>query len=668
MKKLFTFILSCLISLSYIFGPVFAEENADAGVHIIFTGGLRDHLLPWYEGSGEEEYVTHGGYSRLYSTIQSIREEDSLLLDAGNLAGGTYFSALYEKEAIGLNLLSYMGFQATTLGRNDIRYGSDAMKDMLQMVTTENPVPIISSNLNVQDSELARLFEEKGQSEAQVFERDGYRIGVMAITKETIASEDDTIQFAEAIEKAKETLHSLKEETDYIVCLYQGEQNNPEEAVDEVKKFARKTKDIDLIIDGSCSAALSEPEQVSDTWIVSSGQDGEFLGSLYVNPEDNTLISYDLIPIDDTIVGDPTMDATIETYRQEADMNFFRPYGFDESGTIATSPFNFTPVDAETDPDRSVNTGNLVSDAYARAYDTWYEDWFTNWAHDKRDRLQAMMEQVEAEKEASGKTDEEEEEDPRITAIRQEETYVRNAATSVTVQDRISNSVLAGNITPGLAYDIVGENIGTKGSELVLVFVKGEDLFDLCEYDATIRRKETGSKLFMSGIRYDYSEMRQDYNHVEEVYVNSAGYYIPVEKKELYPLVTCRDIYHRFQKIDVESDHILQMHFYDEKGNTLKEPIVLQDASGETAYEATAVARYISEFDRVNNIPTAPNSYRKPRELRHRDDDFRLRTFFKNTSKTAAHTYFMWAVGAIVVMIVIKIVRMILWHFHRNEM
>jgi 5'-nucleotidase/UDP-sugar diphosphatase len=132
---------------------------------------------------------TVGGYARQASLIEQRRRAGSangpvLVLCGGDYSMGTPFGAATRETGGELQLMSLMGYDATTFGNHDFDLGPDGLASSIGVAARSGRVPaIIASNIKFEGNdpslaELQRLKREGVIRECLVIERGGIRFGI----------------------------------------------------------------------------------------------------------------------------------------------------------------------------------------------------------------------------------------------------------------------------------------------------------------------------------------------------------------------------------------------------------------------------------------------------------------------------------------------------------
>jgi 5'-nucleotidase len=331
--------------------------------------------------------TTRGGFERLSSLIaqrKAARQEQGpvLVLDAGDYSMGTAFAAATRETGGELQLLSLMGYDATTLGNHDFDLGPDGTARSIAVAAASGRVPaVVASNTDVSANDatlagLQRLTREGVLRRHVVIERGGIRFGIFGLLgKEAqfYTSGAGAVTFADPIETAREMVKLLREteKADVIIALsHGGLERGPDGRFThgEDASLPMAAPGIDVVIGGHSHTELREAIIVNGrTPVVQSGKYGENLGELVITLDGNklTVESYQLTPIDDAIAGDRAIGDEIGKLKTAVTNVVFAPRGYSVDQKLAVAPRDipntFTDIAAGT------ILANLCTDAFRNA-------------------------------------------------------------------------------------------------------------------------------------------------------------------------------------------------------------------------------------------------------------------------------------------------------------
>jgi 5'-nucleotidase len=371
--------------------PVAAAEGKKTFT-ILHTNDLHSHLIGLGPASDYSPFIpnddkTRGGFARLAAMIAKRKEARAgqgpvLVLDAGDFSMGTAFGAAIRETGGELQLLSRMGYDATTFGNHDFDLGPDGLARAIGAAAGAGRVPtVVASNTDFSKadatlSDLQALAKAGTIRRYTVIERGGIRFGIFGLMgKESIfyTGGAGAVTFPDAVEIAEEMVKVLRdtEEADVVICLSHGgmEQGKDGTFTDgEDVRLAKAVPGIDIVIGGHTHTELKEAVVVNGrTPVVQTGKYGQNLGELVIALDGNMQMveSYKLYPIDDTIAGDRAIADEIEKLKKTVTEVVFasRGYGVDQPLAIAPQdlPNTFNDIAAGTP------LANLITDAFRKA-------------------------------------------------------------------------------------------------------------------------------------------------------------------------------------------------------------------------------------------------------------------------------------------------------------
>ena len=332
---------------------------------------------------------TIGGFARLATLIDQRREARTdegpvLVLDAGDYSMGTAFGGAIRDTGAELQLLSQMGYDATTFGNHDFDLGPDGLGKAIDVAAKAGRLPpLVSSNANFEAddealADLQRQVEEGLIRRYIVIERDGVRFGIFGVLgKEAVAFTSGAggrfVSSTISSRNSKETVEILRNEenVDVVICLSHGGIEKGEDGLyssgDDVH-LPEEVPGIDVVIGSHSHVALDQAITVNGrTPVVQAGKYGEYLGELVITLDGDTLTvdSYQLIPVDDTIQGDMAISDEIDKFKHIVTEVMFASRGYSIDQPLAVAPRDLPiPYDDIAAGDL---LANLVTDATRHA-------------------------------------------------------------------------------------------------------------------------------------------------------------------------------------------------------------------------------------------------------------------------------------------------------------
>jgi sulfur-oxidizing protein SoxB len=267
-------------------------------------GYLEPHVEHFWSGD-HAEYHTAGGYARIKTIFERIREEQGgavIALDNGDTFHGTYVAVETQGNAL-VAPVNALGLDAWT-AHWDFAYGVPALRELAARLNH----PLLA--INCYDKETG----ERPFPAYTIVERAGLRVGVIGIAA-TIIDKTMPAHFSEGLrftlgnEELAETIATLREQegTDLIVVL--SHLGFPQDV-----KIASETGGIDVLLSGHTHNRMERPFTVNGTTIIQSGCHGSFVGRLTLEIGNSAprVLMHELIAVDETIEPDPEMHALVE--------------------------------------------------------------------------------------------------------------------------------------------------------------------------------------------------------------------------------------------------------------------------------------------------------------------------------------------------------------------
>jgi 5'-nucleotidase len=359
---------------------------------ILHTNDLHSNLIGMAPATDYTPFTlkddkTRGGFARLATLIakQKAARADLgpvLVLDAGDYSMGTAFAAATRETGCELQLLSRVGYDATTFGNHDFDLGPDGAAQALAVAAKAGHVPpVVASNTDFTGGDptlagLQQLAKDGVVRRYLLIERGGMRFGIFGLLgKEAqfYTGGAGAVKFADPIETAREMVKTLREteKVDVVIALSHGgmEKGKDGRFTDgEDVRIPTAVPGIDVVIGAHSHTELREPVIVNGrTPVVQTGKYGENLGELVItlDGEKLTAESYKLLPADDTIVGDRAIADEIDKFKKTVSEVAFASRGYSIDQPLAVVPRDlpntFTDIAAGT------ILANLCTDAFRSA-------------------------------------------------------------------------------------------------------------------------------------------------------------------------------------------------------------------------------------------------------------------------------------------------------------
>lgn len=283
----------------------YAKKNGIRKITLLHTNDLHSRIEPF--PTSDPEFGGLGGFARINSLVQKIREEEEhvLLFDSGDVFQGTPYFNFFKGEAE-FKLMSKIGYDAGNIGNHEFDNGIEGLSGQLHHLN----FPLLNANYDFSETELSGKI-----STHKVFEKGDLRIGVfgIGIDLESYVEEKNrtSIVCLDPVEAVEKMVNVLKNEhhCNLVVCLsHLGHKNDLGDMCDV--ELAKKTRGVDVILGGHTHTLLPTPERVvnldgEEVLINQVGWAGIALGRIdfYIDNRSHTkLASSKLHTIDSNIV------------------------------------------------------------------------------------------------------------------------------------------------------------------------------------------------------------------------------------------------------------------------------------------------------------------------------------------------------------------------------
>lgn len=565
MKKWICLTIAILIVMSC-FPSVYAQaENKQGNVTILFTHDLHSHLLP----SNEEDGGQFGGFARLMTLInlQKAKNPNAILVDGGDFSMGSLFQTAYATTAIELRMLGALGYDATTFGNHEYDYLPQGLVGMLNAaVASGDPLPAIleanylppkegEAGYNADAEAMWDAFDHYGVKDYMILERGGiYYVlfGIMGKDSDACAPNSgsilqDPIATAQRIvdEATAECVERYGVEP-MVVCL---SHSGTSGGKGEDYELAKKVDGIHVIISGHTHTTLREPIRVGDTYIVSAGEYGKYLGVVNMNYEADgsaELVSYELIPVDEQVEEDAQIAALIEAYKETVDKEYLLQYGLSYDLPIIKNEVKFESVADVYATQHESTLGNLFADAY-------------KWAAEQIGSIEVDI--------------------------------------ALTAAGVIRETIPTAMVTVSDIFNAASLGVGTEG-ELVAVYVTGKDLRNALEVDASVQPLMSGAQLFFSGVEYSFNTNRMIFNKVDYAMLRRENDTLEkIDDDKLYCVVTGMYVGQMLGSVEESSYGLLKITPRDAQGNPIAQEdlvnYVIRDQKNRPIKEWYAITVYM---------------------------------------------------------------------------
>lgn len=621
-------IIASLIVMTFVIGYMSVAVKAEQRkqVDILFTHDLHSYLES-YEIEEKGNIISVGGFARLKTVVdQKLKENpDTLIVDAGDIAMGTLYQTMFEKEALEMVLLGELGIEATTFGNHEFDFGSEALANMFRRAkakTDKLPMYLVCnidfSSDNPGSQDIYSALQEFGYQEYMVVEKDGVKIAITGVLGYDAYDCAPTCELTwlDPIDSLKKTVKKIKEneDVDMIVCLsHSGVSDDPKKSEDE--KIAKAVPELDVIISAHAHIVLRDGIKVGDTNIVSCGNYGRYTGTVhFVQNKDGrwNMQEYNLIDMNADIEEDQQILDEIKAYDEEINNEYLSSFGYEADQVIGHTDFSFEDIDDLYNKHTEMKLGNFLADAYKYAAN------FTPIAAD------------------------------------------HPVDVTVVPAGTVRGTFLTGDITVKKAFESFSLGRGKDGSigyPLIATYVSGKELKTVAEMEASLSDIMNSARMYTSGLSFEYNPNRLILNKVSDVWLSPAAFEesrSEIVDDELYLIVTDYYSGQMLESVTRLSKGILSVVLKDADGNPVEslDDLIVYKEDGTELKAWVAIADYIGSFsknqDGISQIPAYYNEFHDRKVV---NEEKNFKALFGNPSR-----YFIAIIIIIITLIVLIIV------------
>lgn len=512
MKKIWAFILMVALTVSIAVCGVSATAEKKT-VDVMFLHDTHSHLKEFATVEDGKTQIL-GGFAKIKTLINEQKEKnpDTLLLDAGDFSMGTLIQVVFEEEASEIRMLGDLGIEATTLGNHEFDYKAEGLANMMKnALTSGDTLPeMVLCNVDWEGMEkkglseeqklLKEAFETYNTKDYIVVDKNNVKIAIIGVfgLDAYDCVPNCPLDFVDPVEAVKTTVADIQknEKVDMIVCVsHSGTWEDEEKSEDEI--LAKEVPELDLIVSGHTHTKLDKPIVHGDTYIVSVGEYGKYLGNLSMTQKSDgrwKMDSYELITVDDKVPADEKTQEKVDALMEMVDSKYLERFGYAKDQVLCTNDIDFTTSAEAGEKHTEQNLGSIMADAYTYAVEH----------------------------------SENEDKNPVDVAV----------VPAGTIRDTYAK----GNITTENVFNSFSLGIGEDdipGYPLISVYLTGAELKTVAEIDSSISDLMTTARLYTDGLYWTYNPNRMILNKATDVYLcNGDGERVELEDDKLYRVVT----------------------------------------------------------------------------------------------------------------------------------
>ncbi|MBS7530453.1 bifunctional metallophosphatase/5'-nucleotidase [Hazenella sp. IB182353] len=261
-------------------------------ITILETSDVHGSVLPIHYGLNQNMEFGFAKLATLIKQERLLNEENTLLIDNGDLIQGTplaYYCARIQSELENPmpEILKYLQYDAAILGNHEFNYG----QTFLDRIVKQAALPYLSANV-CKKKDGKPLYDQPYLVKTVA---DGIRVGVLGLTTHYIPNWEHPdhiaeLTFVDAVASAKQWVPYLREQenVDVVVVAYHGgferdlqtgEPIEPLTGENQGYQLCAEVPGIDVLLTGHQHRALAE-KTINDVVVVQPANNGLYLGKV----------------------------------------------------------------------------------------------------------------------------------------------------------------------------------------------------------------------------------------------------------------------------------------------------------------------------------------------------------------------------------------------------
>ncbi|MGG4167576.1 5'-nucleotidase C-terminal domain-containing protein [Rossellomorea vietnamensis] len=207
-------------------------------------------------------------FGRAATLLKEYKDENTIVLDGGDFADFKSIELQGTKGMAAIELLRSVGYDALTIGNNEMFNGFDTLEHM----AGNSPIPFISNNLYRKDKAPIR-----GVKSSVILEKNGLRIFITGASPDLQGFNDGLgVHITDYKNAIKEEL--VRHRGTYDVCILL---NHVGTEADE--ELANELNEVDIILSAHDHQLYEQAKSVNGTVLNSAGCYGEYVGLIEVD-------------------------------------------------------------------------------------------------------------------------------------------------------------------------------------------------------------------------------------------------------------------------------------------------------------------------------------------------------------------------------------------------
>ena len=309
-----------------------ASESETMDLQILASSDTHGKFTTWDYAVNAED--TSGSMVQMSTAIDSLRNENTILVDAGDTIQGNS-AELFLDEDIHPMILSQneIGYDVCVTGNHEYNYGMDVLK---KIMAQQESKPLVGN-----------VYDENGEALADdytIIEKSGVKVGIIGMVTPNITRWDSVnlkdCTVTDPVEEIRAAIDEIQDQVDVMIAVVHMDIENEYEAKDSgVRDLANACPELDLIV-AAHGHQLIEGEEINGVYIIENKSGATTLAEIHLELEksDNgwdvvnrTSVSHAIGEYD----SDKELDELLAPYDEKAKEDASIVIGKLEGGSLA---------------------------------------------------------------------------------------------------------------------------------------------------------------------------------------------------------------------------------------------------------------------------------------------------------------------------------------------
>lgn len=254
-----------------------ASESETMDLQILASSDTHGKFTTWDYAVNAED--TSGSMVQMSTAIDSLRNENTILVDAGDTIQGNS-AELFLDEDIHPMILSQneIGYDVCVTGNHEYNYGMDVLK---KIMAQQESKPLVGN-----------VYDEDGEAIADdytIIEKNGVKVDIIGMVTPNITRWDSVnlkdCTVTDPVEEIRAAIDEIQDQVDVMIAVVHMDIENEYEAKDSgVRDLANACPELDLIV-AAHGHQLIEGEEINSVYIIENKSGATTLAEIHLELE-----------------------------------------------------------------------------------------------------------------------------------------------------------------------------------------------------------------------------------------------------------------------------------------------------------------------------------------------------------------------------------------------